>query len=1073
MKNIKKISIILVTIAILFCVNSLQVFATTSIQDGIDVNLTTNKENYSKDEQITTTLTITNTNATDVVNVSIENIIPKGYKALNEEETTKQIEILKSGENISLISTYIANNNEISQLESDINENTKSNSNNSINTGDDILTVFIAIVFLIISIIVILLLSLKNKKGKQLLSLTLSMSILINILSINSLNTYAIQNQNKSLSIENTILVNGDNIKIQSVINYTLINPIDNTNEDSVIKQVKALGLDNLENWNNYADDNNNGLPDCLENIMGLGTDHYDSDNDGLPDFFEDIILTDKNNPDSDGDGLPDGYEIFTLHTMPTKFDSDNNEIPDSDEDFDNDTLSNLEEYQLKTNPKFSDTDYDDLSDCDEVIKYKTDPLSDDTDNDNLRDSDELKYKMNPLNPDTLDDGMLDGDRIFTVTLDGEISDNKCIRPMLTIQISGKQIESLEVKKIDDSNIFLNSDIPGYLGNAYDLSVDGEFCNATLSFEIDKQYFEDDKFEPAIYYWDEEKQIFVELSNQILNGNIISAKLEHFSSYIVMSKTAYENAFLEYEIEAPTDEELQNKTFDIVLSLDESGSISPFDFNLTKELCADLIDKFSENDKIAIYTFDDSIRKITGFTDKNSAISSIKKIDQHEGATALYSAMNAAINEFSNLEDIDTKIVISLTDGYDNASYINANSIINSAIESSIIIYTVGIGSYVNSTDLKDIAESTGGQYYNTSNFSELAGVFDRIVTNADLYKDSDDDGISDYHEKKIANGELKCGTGASISNFDCLNYLNDDSDKDEILDGDEIEISSQIINGKQVYYCYLNSNPCLEDSDNDGLNDFVENYAGFNPLINNIQVSASTQSSSDLLKGNNFYEWLNMANNHSWNYIHNAVEKNIRDKNIFLYAHEYSLKNDNGKIVGRIDLIDSQFKNIWDVKPASYQYSPNKEKGDKQLDLYIKLASKNINGNLTLSKGGKNIPDSSFEYGGYTITYRNTGTGLIVYNFKNNVVPKPEEVPIAEDEKQKESEKETYNEVTTISEWGWACVLVGIVTGVGITIGTIIEDFGTLGVGVADDIPSFAAAEEIIRQSLIAAGVL
>lgn len=56
MKNIKKISIILVTIAILFCVNSLQVFATTSIQDGIDVNLTTNKENYSKDEQITTTL---------------------------------------------------------------------------------------------------------------------------------------------------------------------------------------------------------------------------------------------------------------------------------------------------------------------------------------------------------------------------------------------------------------------------------------------------------------------------------------------------------------------------------------------------------------------------------------------------------------------------------------------------------------------------------------------------------------------------------------------------------------------------------------------------------------------------------------------------------------------------------------------------------------------------------------------------------------------------------------------------------------------------------------------------------
>lgn len=126
-----------------------------------------------------------------------------------------------------------------------------------------------------------------------------------------------------------------------------------------------------------------------------------DSDEDGLPDYIEKEIGSDRYNPDTDGDGLPDGYEYFTLATDPTKVDTDDNGISDADEDFDEDGLSNLEEYNLGTDPFSKDTDGDGLSDYDEVNIYNTDPLKYDTDGDVVSDGDEIELGLDPNNPAT------------------------------------------------------------------------------------------------------------------------------------------------------------------------------------------------------------------------------------------------------------------------------------------------------------------------------------------------------------------------------------------------------------------------------------------------------------------------------------------------------------------------------------------------------------------------------------------------------------------------------------------------------------------------------------------------
>lgn len=71
-----------------------------------------------------------------------------------------------------------------------------------------------------------------------------------------------------------------------------------------------------------------------------------DTDEDGLPNLIEKEIGSDPYNPDTDGDNLPDGYEALTLGTDPTKPDTDDNGVLDCDEDFDEDGLTNLQEYE-------------------------------------------------------------------------------------------------------------------------------------------------------------------------------------------------------------------------------------------------------------------------------------------------------------------------------------------------------------------------------------------------------------------------------------------------------------------------------------------------------------------------------------------------------------------------------------------------------------------------------------------------------------------------------------------------------------------------------------------------------
>jgi hypothetical protein len=237
----------------------------------------------------------------------------------------------------------------------------------------------------------------------------------------------------------------------------------------------------------------------CEENSEGLDLDTGDDDNDCLLNWQEDVSGTAKNKADTDGDGLTDYEEVFITFTDALVIDTDGNGTGDGEEDFDSDGLNNMQECKHRTNPFIADTDNDGLSDYDEINVHFTNPLSADTDDDGMQDRLEIEYGMNPGNPDTLNDGILDGDRFFTFTkTSDDWNEGDAVKPILEIVLQGKQIESLLIEKVDENDPFLNAGIPGYIGNAYDFSVDGTFAEAVLTFEFDPGLLDDQDFVPTM-----------------------------------------------------------------------------------------------------------------------------------------------------------------------------------------------------------------------------------------------------------------------------------------------------------------------------------------------------------------------------------------------------------------------------------------------------------------------------------------------------------------------------------------------------------------------------------------------
>lgn len=537
--------------------------------------------------------------------------------------------------------------------------------------------------------------------------------------------------------------------------------------------------------------------------ILLIDKTNTDTDRDGLTDFLEtNKYHTDINKTDTDGDGINDGDEVLKLFTDPTKNDTNGNDITDDKEDFDSDGINNGDEITKKTDPWSADSDFDGLTDYQEIHAYNTDPNKEDTDGDGLSDGNEISQGTNPLVADTDSDGIKDGDEIFNITMVvSESEKDMKVEPSITMDLEGKNIGSVSISNVGGANPYLQSNIPGYIGAPYEFFAPMAFNSAKMKFKFDKELLNQQGFEPAIYYFNEQTELLELLPNQTIDlvECAVSAEVNHFSTYILLNKKAIDEVWAK-EMKAPFEGEIENIEMVIGFAIDSSGSMSWNDpSGLRKQTAKEFVDKMDENDKAAVIDFDSYAKVNCSLTsDKIVIKNAIDKIDS-SGGTDLGAGVKAALAQLQTSTS-EAKYIIMLTDG--EGSY--DHNLTQQAIDQGVKIYTIGLGSSIDVILLKNIAEATGGKYYHASTASDLSKIFEQTSEETvDLTKDTDGDGVTDYHEKR----GVRTNTDWVYTRYD-----NSDTDGDGLKDGEELSYK----NG----YFEMRTNPTKMDSDSDGILD-------------------------------------------------------------------------------------------------------------------------------------------------------------------------------------------------------------------------------------------------------------
>ena len=516
--------------------------------------------------------------------------------------------------------------------------------------------------------------------------------------------------------------------------------------------------------------------------------------------------------PDTDNDGLDDYHELFICFTDYRLSDSDNNDIMDCDEDLDDDGLTNIEEYEYSSHPLLEDSDGDELGDYDELFVYFTDVNLKDSDEDGANDKWELDNGRNPM--------MFD--ESFDISATATSTD---ITASAYMNVSGEMVETLIVEPVSE-HYFINETVPGYIGSPFNFKIDGDFESATISFEFDEALLANENFVPTIYYFNDETQFLEELPTTV-EGNVASTKTTHFSTYVLLEKSSYEDAW--EDIKAPKGKG-NIEEINVVFVVDASESMYGTKFRTAKQAVQNFVEEIKTNKiktNVGLVRFSGKATVLSGLTDDYESFFTALGKMQAKGSTAIYTGLEEGIKLHVNNESETNSydVIILLSDGYDESQEDEEtyDNLIKMAKAMEIEIYTVGIGTIDEELLLK-IANGTEGRFLYADGTSALYTIYEEILTEVvDYTTDSNHDGISDYYTRLLCEGKLRIGTQGNI--FEGISYAkvnaSKDYDGDGLINGDELKIYQD--NDTGYVYVYLYSNPFLRDSDGDGIWDSVD----------------------------------------------------------------------------------------------------------------------------------------------------------------------------------------------------------------------------------------------------------
>jgi VWFA-related protein len=146
----------------------------------------------------------------------------------------------------------------------------------------------------------------------------------------------------------------------------------------------------------------------------------------------------------------------------------------------------------------------------------------------------------------------------------------------------------------------------------------------------------------------------------------------------------------------------------LVLALDVSTPDATLD--RIQEATKSLVDALGPQDEVAVIVFSDNVRVAQDFgTSKDELRAAIDALEPGGGYTALNEAILEAVSMAGALPPGRNMVVV-VTDSENNIGSLSAADAVNKALESGVLVHTIGFGPKVEPQALEDIARLTGGQ---------------------------------------------------------------------------------------------------------------------------------------------------------------------------------------------------------------------------------------------------------------------------------------------------------------------------------------------------------------------------
>ena len=550
-------------------------------------------------------------------------------------------------------------------------------------------------------------------------------------------------------------------------------------------------------------------------------TDETDTDEDGIKDELEKLLGLDPYSEDTDNDGLPDNMETDISMMDSTKYDTDEDGIPDGQEDFDEDGLINTEEIALGTDFCNNDTDGDVLSDGEEYLVYDTDPLNSDTDEDGVNDYREISFGSDPLVYDSMFDVVYSIDKDDYEEADIDFSVSLC-------SIDAEQADSLNVMPVINDTLF-PTDMPGYMGCAYDLSMVGTFEEAVLTFEFDTDKYAED-VDPVVYYFDEEEQELIPLET-VVSGNKAIAVTNHFSTYVLVNRKIYEKSF-EFVDHWNLAGKNSLENLEILYMSGETISMNEPDLlSKRKEDAYYFVDSLPGKTVFCAFEICQGSSNIHHFVNvsdfnKNAFMfGRFYTVIDYSDKCALNRGIESSLYQFKMRKTTAEKVMIVAFDG-SNTDADKRYDIVDEAKKLGVRIYCVGYGSNKEFFDdyMTYISAETGGKIYDGNSSTWVDDLLLDLQMGVDIKLDTDKDGLPDFYEDY-----MPLFNGVVLK----TDKNNPDTDGDGLLDGNEVKSFKSIFSPdmkKAKVEVKLKFNPVKEDSDGDGLSDYY-------PFVKNGEV--------------------------------------------------------------------------------------------------------------------------------------------------------------------------------------------------------------------------------------------